>query len=112
MINYKLAKQLKEAGFPQDTYKEYSVKGYIARATAMWLNQDIYFPTLSELIEACGDRFKCLLSPSAHKMFGSWMAVSVIGTIDKDGIWQGWSFHSGETDQEAVAMLYLSKNEK
>lgn len=47
-MNYELAKQLKDAGFPQRQRK----------GTFPWKltkKEDCYVPTLSELIEACGD---------------------------------------------------------
>lgn len=54
MINYELAKKLKDAGFPQK-----DICGHCG-----YLNIDYtdvaFIPTLSELIEACGEDLKTL----------------------------------------------------
>lgn len=52
MINYELAKQLKNAGFPQ--------KGSFNGKDIPDVPIGAYVPTLSELIEACGDEFDLL----------------------------------------------------
>lgn len=72
-------------------------------------------PTLSELIEACGEGFKGLLPPS--QMANCWLAVQKIGRIEdmegyEDGMWKYWTFSSGSTPEEAVANLWLALNEK
>lgn len=101
MINYKLAKQLKEVGFPQEVYGEASAKGYASRARAMWLNQDIYIPTLSELIEACGDEFGMveMFRPNVDRTI--WYARGYNHTVN----------YEGKTPEEAVAKLYIKLNE-
>ena len=65
MINYELAKQLQQAGFPhkeKGEIKYYNKEGkeiFKEDATGFHFvaSDTLYFPTLSELIEACGDRF-------------------------------------------------------
>ena len=85
-MNYKLAKQLKEAGFPQKVRN-----GNVYHPTIFEADIDaIYFPTLEELIEWCGDKFLRLDSPSSiqeafdiyevRKAADHWNAV---GRIDK-----------------------------
>jgi hypothetical protein len=54
-MDYALTKELKDAGFPQPKPKELGYDhGY-------YLHRDndiaVYHPTLSELIEACGEQF-------------------------------------------------------
>lgn len=49
MLNYNLAKQLKDAGFPQKLRIGY----FFPFASNEDTREKLYFPTLSELIEAC-----------------------------------------------------------
>ena len=56
-MNYKLAKQLKEEGFPQ-SQPNVPKDGYYdiyADGDKRLTSEILYRPTLSELIEACGD---------------------------------------------------------
>lgn len=109
MSDYKLYKELKEAGFPQKdsgVFHFLDKKGKIARMVGCkyidWAKtpEDVYYePTLEELIEAVGDRFDTLVK-------------------DKDG-WQASAFYlqithiqDGKTPQEAVANLYLALMDK
>lgn len=121
-MNYELCKKLKEAGFPnakdingedksfvwvkynpEDDFipvdskifyefwqQTYSIKG----------NIDI-FPTLSELIEACGDKFGTLYH-NVHKEEGEleWS----VATYSPDCVGHG------DTPEEAVANLWLKLN--
>ena len=54
-MNYELAKELKDAGFPQD-YSQGVLAHFVFEADDI-TSDSAYEPTLSELIEACGDRF-------------------------------------------------------
>ena len=84
-MNYKLAKQLKDAGF------EYSK----AASDQEFEEGIIIVPTLSELIEACGGEQKALLC-----LF-----------VDGEERWSysvdGKSGKVGKTPKEAVANLYI-----
>lgn len=93
MIPYELAKKLKDAGFPQEM-KDGSMlddglnnEGY-GPETA-------YDPTLSELIEACGESFVML----GHRGSG-WFSESIS------------NIGNGTTPEEAVANLWLELNKK
>ena len=61
-MNNELYKKLKDAGFPQEGdwwFRKYH-DGSIGRINAhrdIPVKEDVYSPTLSELIEACGDEF-------------------------------------------------------
>lgn len=97
-MNYELVKELKDAGFPQEGkggYEtEYSDYG------------GVYFPTLAELIEACGDGFHCLVYTTtggidSNKKFYSAGETALV----KD--WQ-----TGSTPEIAVARLWLALNTK
>lgn len=99
-MNYELAKQLKDAGFPQDK-RECQDDPYTCCEHGIYYNgSDIndtpYYPTLSELIEACGERFYAL-----RRAMDIWMARDDYGFEFK-----------GKTPEEAVAKLYLKLNEK
>ena len=81
-MNYELAKELKEAGFPfkhpQSKWSEY------------------IFPTLSELIETCGDGFHLL---QRKDIGGNWSAIS-----------RGGNSGEGKTPEESVARLWIATN--
>ena len=93
MISYKLAKELKDAGFPQ----LYEQGDYIEDPNAPEDDIDgAYSPSLEELIDACGDEFETL---------------SPVKFEDKIHMWcvQGRGLKYTETSrEEAVARLYLA----
>ncbi len=118
-MDYKLAKQLKDAGFPQlPSYSggmgikamqvvwedgltqliSFDGKYWTARDGDKWTQKELEgsavakIPTLSELIEACGDGFSHLWRHSEN----DWLAC-------------GWGDRKikGKTPEEAVAKLYL-----
>ena len=109
-MDYKLAKQLKEAGFPQKTeYQFIKTFGGNIRAwnscemsefkTAKIQRLNVACPTLSELIEACKE--------------DCW---EINQTIDNK--WQAWEHNrcgkmgKGKTPEVAVAKLFLKLNPK
>jgi len=85
MIDHKLAKKLKDAGFPQDEVNYFDDK-----------RGDIYIPTLSELIEACGH--------------------IELDNISGDNIWRASQECGlpkyGKSPEEAAAKLWLELNKK
>jgi len=95
-MNYELAKELKEAGFPQ------SNNPCTACFNAGPGNRcsNCGFPTLSELIEACGEDF-WNLGIFRHDGRFPWVASSVDPLTG-----------SGSTPEEAVARLWLALNKK
>ena len=112
MINYELAKQLKEAGFPQaGEHLDYD------RCPYMIYPNDIddgvskngcYDPTLSELIEQCGERFGYLTQYDRYKGEG-WFAGGHKIKWESDEL--GDIKCEGETPEEAVVNLWLKLNE-
>ena len=100
-MDYSLAKELKDAGFPQngkscDTHTDINDSTLVER---------IAHPTLSELIEAC------------PKQFGT--ATFVLGSANQGQAWVACYFdfranrcaelnETGQTPEEAVARLWLA----
>ena len=75
-MNYELAKELKDAGYPQDRGNQWiDHHGFIVGVDE-WDVGMIIYPTLSELIESCGERFGYLAplrDPETGKING-WVA--------------------------------------
>jgi len=111
-MNYKLAKQLKDAGFPQigesDNYIKKDGRTHdeiIAEMNVAVEHQyveieesDCLVPTLSELIEACGEGF-----PFLTKKGNVWVCC------DPDSAKYN-VITEGKTPEEAVGKLYIKLN--
>ncbi len=99
-MNYELAQELKEAGFPQGGAGEWAT-GYVEHPPITGtLDEPVqfYMPTLSELIEACGDKFTKLETNTLGVNDSKWAA------------WSGDLVEFGSTLEEAVARLWLALN--
>lgn len=96
-MNYELAKQLKDAGFPQGGDGKWIVSPdkIVARR-----EDRVYVATLSELIKACGERLNRIEQPDHGPLF--WEA-----TGDK-----GKTLQQGSSPEEAVARLWLALQKK
>jgi hypothetical protein len=95
-MDYALAKQLKDADFPQYRSPNIGSREYVC------------IPTLSELIEACGEGYLAL-----EHMPKGWHASKTPAEYDNDlGYVGGAEIESGyhKTPEEAVARLYLNFN--
>jgi hypothetical protein len=95
-MTYELAKQLKDAGFPQEGNGVWYPDNPNGEGDAC------YAPTLSELIVACGDGIVGLTRMWEGKWLKGWGAMYTRYPMD--------SFHSiieGNTPEEAVAKLWL-----
>jgi len=109
-MNHELAKELKDAGFPQ---KQHEISD---RDTGAW-PKDIapykwpYNPTLEELIEACGGDFKKQAFDllRQYSQTGEWMAF---GIKYVDGEVHSYGGDLFSTPTEAVARLWLALNKK
>ena len=103
-MNIKLAKQLKEAGFPIKKLKDGDGEGKIINYSDDIAHSDFaYQPTLSELIEACGEHYFSMEEGSGEKIIkGEWYAKKRDKNIRAEG----------KTPAEAVAKLWLKLNEK
>ena len=100
-MTYDLAEKLREAGFPNIEIRGGDGK-LPCGADSCFHNHD-RIPTLSELIEACGDGFVTLADFGINE--GTNIRWRVCG---KDNIGNC----SGATPEEAVCLLYLKLNEK
>ena len=112
-MNYELAKKLKDANFPQVLRlgsifcPTESGQGECFASDvdgSIWLG--LLYPTLSELIEACGEKFGSLFRNGAIVRLDlpiRW------GCFDGDG---DPSVEDFSTPEEAVANLWLALNEK
>lgn len=95
-MNYELAKELKDAGFKYKTITHDENKRKL--------------PTLSELIEACGDGLHSIRR-GQWKGRGNWMA----SRDDVDEVGNSFPVEpvgTGKTPEEAVAKLWLALNKK
>lgn len=97
-MNYQLAKQLKDAEFPQPT-DDYG--GQYVNEKGEWtgyMNDGaVYVPTLSELIDVLGERFNKLQR---------WSATHWVATPINENRLVGDEV-VGQTPEEAVANLWL-----
>jgi len=114
-MNYELAKELKDVGFPQDSYRRNGEPS--TRLGQLNGNQDeVKFseqciaPTLSELIDECGDSFQ-LLRKSTRLV-----DIDCIGDCWRaEGLWAEPNdilSVEGSNPEEAVARLWLALNKK
>lgn len=100
-MDYELAKKLKDTGFPQTTKEGFNVTTISAGG--------VHFPTLEELIEACGDKFYSVSRLPQKDFKDAWGAYSTVPKgINVDGLLLG----RGSTPLEAVANLYIALNTK
>lgn len=98
-MNYELARQLKDVGFPQKREDGRLLNGhYIVDG-----KEPCYTPSLSELIEACKLSEFCL----RRRQGGDWQA-GVLETFDKEMPVDFCEY--GSTPEEAVTRLWLELN--
>jgi hypothetical protein len=88
-MKYELAKELEDAGYPQT---DPLTPTFMTNGSTFWLK----FPTLSELIEACGRGYRLYCMNAGF-------AIAVEGS-------QPSTFYP--TPEEAVARLWLDLNKK
>jgi hypothetical protein len=97
-MNYELTKKLKDAGFKQEGNGIYDTLFSKINASLGVTRENVYYPTLSELIEACGDE---LWSMTKHG--DAWQTNFVDGIGGET---------AGHTLEAAVAHLWLKLNKK
>lgn len=103
-MNYELAKQLKDAGFPQVHPASYPNGTLMRHPRDINNTEEVYFSTLHQLIEACGDRFS-MLNRSIDNKFHAW------ATRNEEVKYLDDIYSEGDTPEEAVANLWLKLNE-
>ena len=101
-MTYELAKKLRDAGFKQEGLG-FLMNGNVYAPGFSELTSDLYYPTLSELIEACGHYFYQLTKEDD----GSWTCASINGYPKS-----GFGVTNSSTPEEAVANLWLALNDK
>lgn len=110
-MDYELVKKLKDAGFPQPGDK-YLVAGQMPGTYSADTGDMVYIPTLSELIEACGEGFTMLIKPTNYtNPENLWYAG--IDDADQEGypnVSSDYPSGEGKTPEEAVAKLWLALN--
>ena len=100
-MKYSLAKQLKEAGFPQ-FYASFMLDyGDRKGQRIFYDNEWVYTPTLSELIEACGEDFGELQREKDEAGEVIWYATHRVMNDMTGG------YARGKAPSEAVAKLYI-----
>ncbi len=92
-MNYQLAKQLKDAGFPQGVKEDHRPE-----LVKKLIENDVFLPSLEDLVDACGpsDNYTVTLN-----MWGDFTTAI-----------KGKHLESGDTPIEAVAKLWLKLNQK
>lgn len=104
-MDYVLAKELKDAGFPQKPYlevEEKTIRG--SNITVKFAPTDnVTYSTLSELIEACGMTFHSLIRTEK-----GWDACEWVEPFSDNFA----SRVSGSSPEEAVARLWLALHKK
>lgn len=102
-MTYDLAKALKDAGFRQ-VWPTGRGEMYVGEYESKGVREGVYIPTLSELIEECGDVF-CGVSKNISSE--SWTAETFhLPTQFGPKV----KHTSGSTPEEAVARLWLALN--
>jgi hypothetical protein len=121
-IDYALAKELKEAGFPQTKVPNgrhaYTRDGVLVTAYPEHFNEKselCIVPTLSELIEACGEPFLGLNKGYIDTENWKWVAdthteACHCGKPECGGF--NWKRGDGSTPEIAAARLWLALNKK
>lgn len=111
-MDYKLAKELKDAGFPQGKPPATVRYDHAPDNLIYYQGEWVLIPTLSELIAACGEEFGNLGRykwPSGDSR-SDWLATQQYEAKNLGKNEKG----EGSTPEEAVAKLWLSlrKNEQ
>jgi hypothetical protein len=103
MITYELAKELRDNGFPIIIYSKYGTNCQKIDSSFLTYDGSDFWklPTLSELIEACGDYFNSLTRVKVFKTGKVyWQDLRPLSRDEFD------------SPEEAVAKLWLAINKK
>lgn len=124
-MNYELAKKLKDAGYPptgslrffarlpEEEAKEINKGVVVIEADSRDHRIGISAPTLSELIEACGEQFAELSKYKIQENIIYWRSSGGKSTdLTKNDRWDFEYEQEANTPEEAVAKLWLALNKK
>lgn len=104
-MDYELAKRLKDTGFPQKHLNLWDDKCDKEHSLGMATECcGVYIPTLSELIEACGDKIT-----SIERIEDKWRATW-LDKVNRGTTYTPCFFEDGETPEVAVANLWVELN--
>ncbi len=120
MIEYELAKKLKDAGFPIEWKNPRNTVHHTKTVVGISVGTDnISVPTLSELIEACGDGiFELLRQSEWHRNETGFIWIATLADVSKmthlsfSQVGNSMVKSGGSTPEEAVANLWLELNKK
>ena len=107
-MTYELAKELKDKGFVFRTMEEYMNTPHVYTS---FNDKDLAFPTLSELIEACGKYIVLRqedfgwIAYHDNSSFKNCVGLNAIDVFMTDSA-------SGDTPEEAVSRLWIEINKK
>ncbi len=99
-MNYETAKKLKDAGFPQQGSATCTHPLGHTEESLQEIGEDVVIPTLSELIEACGEGFSSLSYWDSKYWQATGKGVGMVG------------YTSASTPEIAIANLWLELNKK
>lgn len=103
-MNYDLYKKLEKAGFPIKEKVLFEGSGTLD-GNKHTVTVSEYFPTLEELIEACGEKFQVLALDGKEWSAGEMNWDGAVVYTKQHGV-----YARGKTPIEAVANLWLSLN--
>ncbi len=112
-MDYELCEELKNAGFPQmmPDIDRFGNRRYINPTGE--IEDAVFTPTLSELIEACGGRGSFELKESEFFISGKWFAGLITRNTALEDFDNAKEFKAyGPSPEEAVARLWLALNKK
>lgn len=116
-MNYELCKKLKDTGFPQDKSQQRSWQAIHYDLSVK--DPHVTIPTLSELIEVCGEEFESLVRVHYPKGNIYYQAYPTEEAWEKTEDYKNYpcmmdccGYRSGDTPEEAVANLWLALNSK
>ena len=112
MLSYEICKKLKDAGFPNKEVTMEDLKElWDIAGEGEGGREFVPRPTLSELIEACGDRF-VLHGPNSLDVNEYYFKHPNVWTAYHQGYADKETKGTGQTPEEAVANLYLALHQK
>ena len=104
-MDYELAKRLKDAGLPMPNRVRFDPLGMVDLKG----KDEVWIPTLKELIEACGNGFEILYKENKYVNKRDWFFAGQADGADGGDLHSlAYPFGEGSTPSEAVANLWLN----